>query len=178
MTEPTIDEMLAWLDSLTYDGYNNTPCNNAIRAILEQYRDKDTPYRERNKLVAYVAKIFPSHLSLHPAEDATWEPDWRNIVCVHSPAGQMTWHIHDSEAVQFSFLDMTTDCEWDGHSTEEKYRRLESLRGSQLEAVRAFVERVEQRLPDYDTGRGAEAWLKGYHRAIRDELAGMEKETE
>jgi hypothetical protein len=48
----------------------------------------------------------------------------------------------------------------------------------ELEAIRAFVERVERRLPDYDTGRGAEAWLKGYHRAIRDELAAMEKEAE
>jgi hypothetical protein len=47
-----------------------------------------------------------------------------------------------------------------------------------LEAIHAFVERVEKRLPDYDTGRGAEAWLKGYHRAIRDELAAMEKEAE
>jgi len=51
-------------------------------------------------------------------------------------------------------------------------------RGLELEAIRAFVERVEGRLPDYDTGRGAEAWLKGYHRAIRDELAAMEKEAE
>lgn len=49
-------------------------------------------------------------------------------------------------------------------------------RETDLEAIRAFVERVEKRLPSYDSGRGAEAWLKAYHLAVRDELAAMEKE--
>ena len=47
-----------------------------------------------------------------------------------------------------------------------------------LEAIRAFVERVEKRLPDYDTGRTADAMLKAYRRAVYDELAAMEKEAE
>jgi len=49
---------------------------------------------------------------------------------------------------------------------------------AKLEAIRAFVERVEKRLPDYDTGRGADAMLKAYRQAVYDELAAMEKETE
>jgi len=48
----------------------------------------------------------------------------------------------------------------------------------ELEAIRAFVERVEKRLPDYDTGRTADAMLKAYRRAVYDELAAMEKEAE
>jgi hypothetical protein len=47
-----------------------------------------------------------------------------------------------------------------------------------LEVIRAFVERVEKSLPDYDTGRGADAMLKAYRQAVYDELAAMEKETE
>jgi hypothetical protein len=36
MSEPTIDEMLAWFDS---DAEAETPMHNAIRAILEQHRE-------------------------------------------------------------------------------------------------------------------------------------------
>lgn len=50
-------------------------------------------------------------------------------------------------------------------------------RRSALRIIRAFVERVENRLPDYDTGRGADAMLKAYRRAVHDELAAIEKEA-
>lgn len=43
-----------------------------------------------------------------------------------------------------------------------------------LEAIRAFIERVEKRLPDYNTGKGADSWLKAYRLAAYDELAAME----
>jgi len=45
-----------------------------------------------------------------------------------------------------------------------------------LEAIKAFVKRVEERLPEYDTGRGADSWLKAYRRAVHEELATMEPE--
>ena len=45
----------------------------------------------------------------------------------------------------------------------------------ELELIRDFVERVEKRLPDYDTGRGAEAWLKAYRLAVYDEITEMEE---
>jgi hypothetical protein len=54
----------------------------------------------------------------------------------------------------------------------------ELLRQIHLEAIRAFVERVEKRLPDYDTGRGADSWLKAYRQAVYDELDAMQQETE
>ena len=92
---------------------------------------KDQAYHERNMLVAFLCNLYPAHMKRHPKEDAEWENDWRNIVCVHSPMGQLTWHIHDSEAEMFSFLNQTPepfpDCEWDGHTTSEKYGRLLSV---------------------------------------------------
>lgn len=50
-----------------------------------------------------------------------------------------------------------------------------ALAGIRLEAVKAFVNRAEKRLPPYNTGTGADSWLKAYRQAVHDELAEMEK---
>jgi hypothetical protein len=107
MTEPTIDDMLAWLDGANTptDFYERSPrLREAIRAILEGHR--------------------PPPPSLAEARRA--------------------------------FL------------IEERHE-------VGLQAIRAFVERVEKRLPDYNTGKGADSWLKAYRVAVMDELAEMEK---
>lgn len=82
-------------------------------------------YKERNQLVLLLTKIYPSHLSKHTGKD--WEDDWRTIVCVHTPEGQATWHIHDSEVKQFGNLAYCKD-HWDGHTTPQKYRRLAKIK--------------------------------------------------
>ena len=85
---------------------------------------KNAAYAERDQLVAALSKRFPAHLARHDRAD--WEDDWRNIVCIHLPAGQATWHIHDSELPWFAHLPQLPG-HWDGHSTDEKYRRLAGL---------------------------------------------------
>ena len=85
----------------------------------------DLAYSERNELVAFVSKLYPSHLTTHPDEDE-WEDDWRWIVCVHSPAGQLSLHIHDSELSKFDHL-LNAANHWDGHTSEVKYSRLRQL---------------------------------------------------
>ncbi|MFZ3043714.1 MAG: hypothetical protein WA058_01225, partial [Minisyncoccia bacterium] len=85
--------------------------------------DKDTAYRERNRLVLFLTRCYPSHRCSHPESDVSWERDWRNIICVHGPVGLMTWHIHDSELRMFEHLPFG-ESDWDGHTTEEKYQRL------------------------------------------------------
>lgn len=87
---------------------------------------KDSAYWERNQLVAALSKLFPSHLAKHADNDPEWEEDWRTIVCIHLPTGQVTWHIHDSEVGYFDHL-LYKENHWDGHSAEEKYRRLRKL---------------------------------------------------
>ena len=104
MSEPTIDEMLAWLDRVTLYEIHSEPPLKAIRAILQEHRPM-----ERGK-------------------------------------GLLLMHPRDIEI-------------------------------GKLEAVRAFVERVEKRLPDYNTGKGADSWLKAYRLAVHYELAAMEKEA-
>lgn len=86
---------------------------------------KDLAYWERNQLVAHLSKIYPSWLERHPAEDVAWEAEWRNIVMIETPGGQCSWHIHDSETCYFQHLTLSEGNSWDGHSTEEKYKRLE-----------------------------------------------------
>lgn len=95
--------------------------------IAELEAEKDSVYAERNRLVAALSKVFPSHLSAHDPDDETWEDDWRTIVCVHLPDGQVTWHIHDSHRDLFIHLSQGVN-HWDGHTTEEKYKRLAAYR--------------------------------------------------
>ena len=103
-------------------------CDKLQAKTEEEKKSKDNAYSERNKLVQFLSLLYPAHMKRHPEDDTDWEDDWRNIVCIHSPMGQLTWHIHDSEASMFSHLnrapDPFADCEWDGHTTEEKYSRL------------------------------------------------------
>jgi hypothetical protein len=89
---------------------------------------KDAAYRERDHLVCALSKVFPSYLARHPESDTSWENDWRWIVFVELPAGQASWHIHDSERAWFDHLEVRADGKWDGHTTEQKYERLAALR--------------------------------------------------
>ncbi len=82
---------------------------------------KDWAYFERDMLIVLLTKIYPAHLADHPDGDG-WEADWKNIVCIHTPAGQLSWHIHKSELPLFAHLSRREN-DWDGHSTYEKYCR-------------------------------------------------------
>lgn len=94
---------------------------------LEKTRkEKNNAYAERNKLVSLISKVFPSSLGKHEANDPSWDKEWTNIVYVKLPTGQCSWHIHDSELHLFSHLKLDTLIKWDGHSTEEKYKRIQN----------------------------------------------------
>lgn len=88
--------------------------------------NKNAAYKERNELVAFVSRLYYSHLCQHLKEDLEWDHKWRWIVCVHSPSGQLTWHIHDSELRNFKHLKNKPE-HWDGHTTPQKYQRLKRL---------------------------------------------------
>jgi len=84
----------------------------------------DKAYTERNYLVAYLARQFPSGLKKTAIKD--WEVFWHNCVYIDTPKGQMSWHFHDKDAYLFDGLP-PYEGEWDGHTTEEKYQRLLEL---------------------------------------------------
>jgi hypothetical protein len=94
-----------------------------MNRISELEEQKNSAYTERNKLVAALSKLYPASLGKHDANDLSWDRDWLNIVFIHTPHGQLSWHLHDSDVPMFSHLEPGTEA-WDGHTTDEKYARL------------------------------------------------------
>jgi hypothetical protein len=90
---------------------------------------KDGAYRERDQVVALLARMalalgWRAGLRSHqPDPDPTWDDDWKNVVAIDLPTGQVTWHFHDSERPLFHSLPPYAGS-WDGHDTAEKYRRV------------------------------------------------------
>jgi hypothetical protein len=75
-------------------------------------------YRERAHLVAHLAAQYPSSIGTDPAE-----PEYR-VVYVQLPTGQVSWHVSRDDSDLISFL-LPDGTKWDGHDTDEKYRRLD-----------------------------------------------------
>lgn len=78
----------------------------------------DQVYSERAALVAYLAAAYDSCF----IRDEN-EPDWP-VVLISLPTGQVSWHISPEDVKLFPHVKFDDSAKWDGHSTEEKYRRL------------------------------------------------------
>lgn len=85
---------------------------------------KYAAYKERNRLVALLARCFPSGLKKTAIEG--WSEDWQNCVYIELPTGQASWHFHDTDAPLFEGVPPYTG-EWDGHTTTQKYENIERL---------------------------------------------------
>ena len=81
----------------------------------------DSVYLERNQTVAALARCFPSGIKKTAIDG--WDEAWHNCVYIDLPTGQVSWHFHDREMYLFAGLP-AYEGEWDGHDTEEKYRRV------------------------------------------------------
>lgn len=114
---------------LDHSAYRGEDMLRLLDAVEKERRAKDAAYAERNQLVALLAALFPSSLERHPAEDTTWEDDWRWVVFIDLPTGQASWHIHDSEVSLFAHVPWLQGRVWDGHTTEEKYARIRAFLG-------------------------------------------------
>lgn len=84
----------------------------------------NSAYTERAQVIAALSKIFPSWLN-KPTDE--WE-GFDYAVYIKLPTGQVSWHISNNDLHFFDHLERDNPLEpWDGHSTEEKYRRLNAL---------------------------------------------------
>lgn len=146
--------------------------------------EKNTAYKERNQLVALVAafvrdrasKMGSDHwdawLGKHQdisdpreTEDNPWDPEWMNVVYIKTPAGQLSWHLHDSDVDLFEGLPSVDNDPfgkyltqpWDGHTTEEKYRRIRDL----------FVVFISASTPEKSTVEINPEWQHGVHGKVR-----------
>lgn len=94
------------------------------RRVAELTATKDGAYEERNRVVALLARLYPSRVTKTAIEG--WSDDWHGCVRIDTPEGQLSWHFHDSQAGLFDGLPKG-DMEYDGHTTAEKYERVERL---------------------------------------------------
>lgn len=86
----------------------------------------DEVYRERNHCVAALAKMATEagHHAYIMRDTDTVEPEWQNVIVIRLPTGQVSWHVHESEMMNFIHLPIQDHNDWDGHDTSEKYRRI------------------------------------------------------
>jgi len=96
-------------------------CGEAADRIEQLEAARDSAYTERNRLVAFLASIYPS--GVKKTAIPGWDEAWHGCVYIDLPVGQASWHFHDSEAHLFAHLP-PYEGEWDGHTTEEKYERI------------------------------------------------------
>lgn len=101
--------------------------------IVELMGSKDGAYIERDRCVAAIAALatrlgWSAWIGKHVGEQ--WDDEWRNIVFINLPFGQVSWHIRDNELPWFAFLPSVPERTWDGHTTEQKYERLSHLADS------------------------------------------------
>lgn len=86
--------------------------------------ERDQAYRERNHLVAALARLFPS--GIRPTDIPGWDPAWNNCVYIDLPTGQISYHYHDDEAELFKDLPRYTK-PFDGHAKDDVHKRLAEL---------------------------------------------------
>lgn len=124
------NEALKWMYSKgVHDGLKHGPIVSRwdpppLPKELQERTANDEVYEERNKLVQVLTWVYPSGIA--KTDIPGWEKEWHNCVYIDLPTGQVSWHYHDREAHLFSRLPPYWGT-WDGHTTEEKYKRLSAL---------------------------------------------------
>ena len=113
--------------SLPYEHIEFEEDENGKMVYYEDAKEElNKVYNERNRVVAALANamlLLGYDVYRTKTEIEGWDPEWYNCVYISLPTGQASWHYHDDEKELFDFI-IKRDVEWDGHSTEEKYERL------------------------------------------------------
>lgn len=155
--ERLMQQALEALEVFFAYGYNREECIQIIAALRERLAQpssdldemtarKDAAYAERNKVVAGFAALAMKigyAACRTRTEIEGWSDDWHGCVYIQLPTGQVSWHYHDSEAELFSFLPERA-ASWDGHETDEKYRRVLALRYPTTSDTRVMGEPSEE----------------------------------
>lgn len=97
----------------------------------------DAAYRERNTLVALLSKLFPSGYGKTAIEG--WDEAWHNCCYIDFPWGQASWHFHDDDKFLFEHLSPYQG-EYDGHTTEEKYKKIREVSVQRNDAKAEVIE--------------------------------------
>jgi hypothetical protein len=99
------------------------------KQLDQEIQMRNNAYTERNMCVALLAQYaqwFGHHVGIKEHQGEAWDDEWRNVLFIDLPTGQVSWHLKKSELVNFPGIG-TYEGQWDGHDTEEKYKRVEKL---------------------------------------------------
>jgi hypothetical protein len=98
-------------------------------ALDHRKEELDSVYTERNLCVALIAQYAPwfgHKIGLKRHVGAKFDDEWQTVLFIDLPTGQVSWHLHERELVNFPDVGVY-DGEWDGHTTEEKYERVKKF---------------------------------------------------
>ncbi len=137
----------------------------AREEIERQRGGKDEAYRERNYLVAALARLFPS--GIRKTAIPGWEVDWHGCVYIDLPSGQISYHYHDSQDYLFDGLAAYTK-DWDGHDKDAVHDRLIRLDCPISREHEAEIERLKF---NWEEEIAAYKDVKSYDRKLIDMLA-------
>lgn len=143
-----------------------------LQAQLEQETQKrNQAYTERNLCVALVAQLarqLGHTVGIKQHEGEEWEDDWRTVLFIDLPTGQVSWHLHQSELGNFPGLPEYTGS-WDGHTTLEKYERVRRFIASLAPAIGERPTIVKWTRLDGTT----DAFVSGDEDKIEERLHGL-----
>jgi len=77
---------------------------------------------ERDLVVALLSMVWPAHIK--PADRRYLI--FSEVVCIHTPAGQIAWGLPPERTFLFDHLERTP-CRWDGHGASERAARIRKL---------------------------------------------------
>lgn len=118
-----------------------------LQANADLKANLDGVYSERAHLVAALSKYWPASIERHDGED--WDDQWRNVVIIDLPTGQVSWHIALTDLDLFAHLPRDAGRTWDGHTTGEKYDRLDDL--AELDIVTLLADLDRERAHQAET---------------------------
>ena len=88
-------------------------------------RHTHSAYRERNELLAMLARLWNGHLMAVSGHLETL--DERRVVCIHSPGGALAYVITRDEAEHFSDLPLLKVSHWDHCTRLQRSARLQKI---------------------------------------------------
>jgi len=120
-----------WCHDFMLDGPPELPVDFLrIQQVHTLTKEKDGAYEERNRVVALLARLYLDK-GFRVLQTRTsipgWNPEWERCVYIETPEGQLSWHFHDRDAHLFEHVPKVASVDWDGHTTELKYQRIEKI---------------------------------------------------
>lgn len=125
---------------------DEAPAADRLERAERAEAERDGAYRERARLLAWIATGLPSAIT--PARDVDEDGWWLLFVYPH-PDAQLSWHIAPEDVALFAHVDHVgpedSRVQWDGHNTDEKHERIEWLTKATAAAQRTLKEPEAQR---------------------------------